>query len=213
MHNLRKLILTAIFIALAIAGGLARIQLPNVEFLTVAFFLAGFLLGLARGVFVGATAEFLYSFFNPYGPAAPPLLAAQVFSMALAGGAGGFVGKFFETRTPPFWLLGACGFILTVIFDLNTTLSFTLFIDGNSQSLLAAIAFGAPFYFAHIGTNTLIFSLLLPILIPRLRTLAIFRNLSTVDSTPHREHSSPISSALPASSLHQLDRASTGEQT
>ena len=213
MTHLRKLILTAIFIALAIASGLARIQLPNVEFLTVTFFLAGFLLGIARGIFVGATAEFLYSSFNPYGPAAPPLLVAQVLSMALAGAAGGFAGKFYKTRTPPFWLCGACGFILTAIFDLNTTLSFTLFIDGSWQGLLTAISFGAPFYFAHVGTNTLIFSLLLPILIPRLRTLAIFRNLSTADSTPHREHSPTISSALPASALHPLDRASAGEHS
>ncbi len=210
MHNLRKLILTAIFIALAIAGGLARIQLPNVELLTVTFFLAGFFLGVARGLFVGSVAEFLYSFFNPYGPAAPPILIAQVFSMALAGGVGGFVRKFYAARTPPFWLLGVCGFVLTFIFDLNTTLAFTLFIDGSWQGLLTAILFGAPFYFTHIGTNTLIFSLLLPILIPRLKTLAIFRNLATPDSTD-REHSKIISA--PSASFHQPERARAGKQT
>jgi hypothetical protein len=207
MHPLRKLILTAIFIALAIAGGLALIQLPNVEMVTVAVFLAGFLLGIARGVFVGGVAEFLYSFFNPYGVPAPPLLVAQVFSMALAGGAGGFLGKFYKTRTPPFWLLGVCGGLLTLLFDLNTTLGFTLFIESPWQGLMAAVAFGAPFYLTHIGTNTLIFTMLLPILIPRLRTLAIFRNLSIADTSSNREHSS-ISASAPAH--HHLDRASAG---
>ncbi len=207
MHPLRKFILTAIFIALAIAGGLVLVQFPNVEMVMVTIFLAGFLLGIARGVFVGGVAEFLYSFFNPYGVAAPPLLLAQVFSMACAGAAGGFVGKFYRTRTPPFWLLGGCGFILTLFFDLNTTLSFTLFIESPWQGFVAAMAFGAPFYLTHIGTNTLIFSVLLPILIPRLRTLAIFRNLAIADPSLHREHSTtPVS----APAHHQLDRASAG---
>jgi len=211
MNQIRKLILTAIFIALAIASGLARIQLPNVEFLTVIFFLAGFLLGVARGLFIGATAEFLYSFFNPYGPAAPPLLVAQVFSMALAGGLGGVVGKFYKSRTPPFGLLGLCGFLLTLCFDLNTTLAFTVFIDSSWQGLLTALTFGAPFYLTHIGTNTLIFSALLPILIPRLRALAIFRNLSTADSHSNREHFTTPASA-PASAHHSFDRAGAGHQ-
>jgi hypothetical protein len=150
-------------------------------------------------------AEFLYSFFNPYGVPAPPLLLAQVFSMALAGGAGGFVGKFYKTGTPPFWLLGVCGFVLTLLFDLHTTLGFTLFVESPWQGFVAAIAFGTPFYLTHIGTNTLIFSILLPILIPRLRTLAIFRNLSTVDPSSNRENST---ASVSASAHHQLDRAS-----
>ena len=208
MLDLRKLMLTAIFIALAIAGGLVLIQFPNVEMVTATVFLAGFFLGIARGAFVGGAAELLYSFFNPYGAAAPPMLLAQVLSMAFAGAAGGAVGKIYRTNEPPFWLLGACGFLVTLIFDLNTTLAFALFIDRVWPGLLAAITFGAPFYFTHIGTNTLIFSVLLPILIPRLRTLAIFQTLSLVDPTSNREHST-FSAVIPAD--HQPERASAGD--
>ena len=65
MRSARVLVVMAIFIALAIAGGLVLIAVPNVELLSATVFLAGYMLGAVRGAVVGAIAEFLYSFFNP----------------------------------------------------------------------------------------------------------------------------------------------------
>jgi len=188
MSTHREIILMAIFIALAIAGGLILAQLPNIELVTVVIFLSGMLLGVGRGTIIGAVAEFLYSFFNPYGVAAPPLLAAQVISMALAGAAGGFMRNFFGNQ-PPIWLFGFAGFILTFFFDLLTTLSFTVFIGSGLKGFLAAAALGLYFYLAHQISNTLIFALLLPVLLRRLQQLPILQTFS------------PIIKKIPQSSL------------
>ena len=186
MPNVRPLVLTAIFIALAIAGGLALIAIPNVELITVTVFLAGFMLGAWRGMMVGAIAEFLYSFFNPYGVAAPPVLIAQVLSMALAGCGGSGLRFFCRERIPAAWLCALSGLLLTLIFDLATTVGFLLITDQGLAGMLAALTFGLYFYLTHLTSNTLLFAVLLPILIPRLQTLTIFRNLPRAQAVSDR---------------------------
>ncbi len=180
--RVRKLVAIAIFIALAIGLKLALILFPNVEPLTVTFFLAGYMLGPLAGLMTGAIGEFLYSFFNPYGAASPPLLVAQVLCMAFSGLAGGVVRKLSAKRAPAAWVLGAAGFFLTLIFDVTTTLSEVLITKIGVEGLLARFAFGAYFYAAHLATNTLLFSVLPPILIPRLQALTLFRNLPRAQS-------------------------------
>lgn len=175
--TLREIILMAIFIALAIAGGLALAPFPNIELVTVTIFLGGLMLGGARGLVIGAIAEFLYSFFNPYGAAAPPLLIAQVISMALAGAAGGVLRFLINDRLPAIWLLGLIGFGLTFTFDLLTTVSFTLFAGAGMAGFIAAVVFGIYFYMAHQISNTLIFALLLPVLWRRLRQIPALQKL------------------------------------
>ncbi len=187
MHY-REIILMAIFIALAVAGGLFLAQFPNIELVTATIFLSGLMLGIGRGVAIGAVAEFLYSFFNPYGVAAPPLLVAQVISMALAGATGGLMRNLFGRRQPPVWLLGLAGFSLTFVFDLLTTLSFTIVVGLGLQGFLTALMFGLYFYVAHQASNTLIFALLLPILLRQLRHVPIFQTfLPMIKTMPPAE--------------------------
>ncbi len=176
MQNARTLVVMAIFIALAIAGGLALIAVPNVELLTVTIFLAGYMLDAWRGAIVGAIAEFLYSFFNPYGVAAPPLLIAQVLSLALCGMCGGLLRMVARERLPRPWMFALCGLFVTLIFDAATTASTLLITQQGFAGLIAALTFGFYFYIAHLASNTLLFAVLLPLLIPRLQTLTIFRN-------------------------------------
>lgn len=175
MHH-REIILMAIFIALAVAGGFFLAQFPNIELVTAIIFLSGMLLGSKRGAFIGAVAEFLYSFFNPYGVAAPPLLLAQISSMALTGAAGGVMRNIFRHQQPPIGLLGFAGFVLTLIFDLLTTLSFTLFVGTGLAGFLTAITLGLYFYIAHQISNVVIFAVLLPILLRHLQRLAVLQN-------------------------------------
>jgi hypothetical protein len=180
----REIILMAIFIGLAIAGGLVMAQIPNVELITAVIFLSGMMLGMGRGIIVGAVAEFLYSFFNPYGAAAPPLLIAQIISMTLVGATGGLIQNWFGRRIPPAWLLGILGFILTFIFDLLTTLSFTLVAGLGFSGFLTAAAFGLYFYVLHQISNTLIFALLLPICVRQLRHLPFFNQALPMIQSP-----------------------------
>lgn len=181
----REITLMAIFIALANAGGLFLAQFPNIELVTVIIFLGGVLLGVVRGIIIGAVAEFLYSFFNPYGVAAPPLLAAQVISMAFAGASGGLMRNFFGQQ-PPIGLLGFAGFSLTFVFDLLTTLSFTVSLGSGLAGFLAAATFGFYFYLAHQISNTLIFVLLLPILLRHLRQLTVLQAFLPIAKTISR---------------------------
>ena len=176
MRNARTLVVMAIFIALAIAGGLVLIGVPNVELVTLTIFLAGYMLGAARGAVVGAVAEFLYSFFNPYGTAAPPLLFAQVLSLTCCGLGGGWVRMLARGRNPPAWLFGICGLLVTLLFDAATTASTLLVTQQGLAGLIAALTFGFYFYVAHLISNTALFAVLLPVIIPRLQTLTIFRN-------------------------------------
>ncbi|MDZ7268203.1 MAG: hypothetical protein ONB48_10765 [candidate division KSB1 bacterium] len=173
--QVRRLILTAIFIALTVAGGLLFFAVPGVEVVTATVFLAGFMLGVTRGLLVGGIAEFLYTFFNPLGPAIPPLMLAQVAGMAVSGLAGGCLARLFPDRLPPVPAFAVAGMLLTLLFDFATTLAFGLSINQTWEGLLAALTFGAPVYLTHLATNGLIFTLLVPILARHLLTLTVFQ--------------------------------------
>jgi len=193
--NVRRLVVTAIFIALALGLKFALIILPNVEPLTVTFFLAGYMLGPLSGLITGGIGEFLYSFFNPYGAASPPLLMAQVLCMSLSGLAGGWVRRLSSKRTPPAWLWGVIGFFLTLIFDLATTVSEVFIVKLGLAGFLSRLAFGSYFYAIHLSTNTVLFAVLLPVLIPRLQSLTVFRNLPRAQALSDRDHSTRAAAA------------------
>jgi len=177
----RKIILMSIFTALAVAVG--QDPIPNVELVSATIFLSGVMLGARYGLAVGAIATFLFSFFNAYGPASPPLLIAQIFSMMLTGFSGGLIRNFFDPRVPPAWLLGLIGLTLTFVYDLLTTLSSIVVLKTGWPGFGAALATGSLFFLVHQISNTLIFALLLPTLIRRLRQLTILQSFSPIGKT------------------------------
>ncbi|MDZ7288893.1 MAG: hypothetical protein ONB44_04105 [candidate division KSB1 bacterium] len=190
----REIIFMAIFIALAVAGGYIMAQVPNVELITVIIFLGGIMLGIKRGMIIGAVAEFLYSVLNPYGLAAPPLLGAQILSMILVGAAGGLFRKLAAQRPPSIWLLGLAGFVLTFMFDLLTTLAFTVIAGLGLAGFLTAVTVGLYFYIVHEVSNVLIFAILLPILLRHLQQLPILHNaLPVIKTIPPPEFQPSIS--------------------
>lgn len=146
--------------AMAVAVGYLFLPVPNLELVTAVIFIAGYILGPSLGLVVGLVAELMFSLFNPYGVAAPPLLIAQVTSMGVTGWAGGALKKILPRNNTLFRLvvLGVCGLILTLLFDTLTTLSFVLFISGvNSIKVWSAFIAGMGFYILHIISNTMIF--------------------------------------------------------
>lgn len=162
----QKLTQTSLLIALGVALGFALNRIPNIELVTSTVFFSGYTLGYGRGFGVGMLTEGLYSMLNPYGPAAPPLLAAQVLSMGVTGLAGGwFKAKRMDEK--PFFPFksGLTGLACTCLFDSLTTLSLVPINHFSAEQLAASIALGIWFYVAHGASNTVLFAVLIPQLI------------------------------------------------
>ncbi|MBN1540611.1 ECF transporter S component [candidate division KSB1 bacterium] len=167
--------LTALFAALAAAIGYLFVAIPNLEFITAVVFIAGCILGIRRGILVGALGELIFSLMNPFGVPALPILIAQTFSLAAVGAVGGVfyrLGGFGGYRLRGFFASGLVGFLLTVFFDVLTTLSFAVFLSGwDRQKIAANFLYGLGFYAIHIAVNTLTFAIAVPLLVKRLETL------------------------------------------
>ena len=145
----------ALLIAAALTGVYAE-SIPNFEVLTLAVFGAGVLLGARDGALVGAVAMSIYTLLNPYGPAHPVLMAAQVAGTMLAGLAGalfaalGLPGRPVPTRAV---VLGVIAVVVTAVYDLLTNAATGLVFGQMSYWLLA----GIPFSLWHIGYNVALF--------------------------------------------------------
>lgn len=174
---MRRLVLIASFSALAVALGLAFLTVPNFELVTITFFLAGYFLGTRAGILAAVMGEFVYSLLNPLGTAAPPLLIAQLFGMAIVAFCGSLAAqnrfKTFnkqdnESKFQIIWAIyfGLFGLILTMVFDLLTTISFLIFSGLSFTKFITSLIYGMYFYLVHIGMNTLMFAILLPLIIP-----------------------------------------------
>lgn len=181
-----NIVLSGLFVALAVGAGYALAQFPNIELVTAVIFLAGCVLGAARGATVGLIAEFLYSMFNPYGVAALPVLAAQVLGMVVAGAAGGIIVKGLRpdmARSRLHLIFGAAGVALTLLFDLLTTLGTLWLIGPSIPAFLGLLAVGSMFYLAHMLGNAIAFSVLLPLAWRELSPLHIFQTQAPPQTT------------------------------
>jgi len=172
-------LLAAVLTALCVVVGYLFLAVPNLELFTATIFISGFLVRTLRGALVGMTAALLFSLFNPYGTPGSNLLAAQMLSMALTGAVGGMIPRSGLLRMRPrlrVILFAALGLILTLIYDVLTTLSFAwLMAGGDMKKLWATFISGMGFYGLHLAGNTLIFAFVVPVVLQRLHRL----NLST----------------------------------
>jgi len=164
----RTLVHTALLIALCVAVGYAFAAIPNVELISACVFASGVWVGPRRGAVVGALAEAMYSGFNPYGVAPPPLYVAQVLGFALIGAVGGFTAPIFRRQRfgPQVAVAAAAGlgFALTLVYDVLTNLAVWVTVR-ESSSVMAILAGGLsfPFPLAHPLGNTVGFALLVPV--------------------------------------------------
>jgi hypothetical protein len=171
-----KWLLAALLIALCVAIGYLFLAIPNLEMFTAAVFTSGFLTAPVAGGLIGAASALLFSLFNPYGAPTPLLLLAQMAALALTGLTGGWLYRSRWRERPAWWqagVLGALGFALTLCYDILTTLSFALMMSGGEvRKIWASFVYGMAFYGLHLLSNTLIFTLLLPLLLGRLGRIA-----------------------------------------
>lgn len=169
-YIVKKISLLGVFVSLGVTLGYGFSYIPNIELVTATVFISGFLLGIRAGFLVGLLTESIYSLFNPYGAAAPPLFIAQVVSMSITGMMGGIIGKGnmgFKKRD--LITFGLAGLISTVIFASLTTLSFLIFTGLSLKKLLGSFIYGLGFYITHIVSNTIIFILIVPLILNVLR--------------------------------------------
>jgi len=75
----------ALFAALVYVLSWGTSYLPNINFVFFIVFSAGLLWGAVPGMLVGAVGMGLWTLFNPYGPAAIPVMLAQVIGSAGSG--------------------------------------------------------------------------------------------------------------------------------
>lgn len=171
MHQTRRVLLACLLVAVVVTLGYALAGVPNIELMTVAVFVSGFLLGPSLGAAVGAVSAAMFSMFNPFGAALPPLLVAQVLGQALVGVVGGCVGPAL-IRGGKRWIsfagAGILGFLLTLTFDVVTNAGAFVVISGEKTAgnLVKFIGAGVGFMVLHLVWNTVVFTVvLLPVLI------------------------------------------------
>ena len=169
-HNrLKALVLTALFAGTAAAGGYILMAVPNVELITAILFLAGYVLGVLRGLTAAMVAGLLYFGLNPQGGLFPPLLAAQLTGMAAAPLAGSLVAGIPMQGWRLSFILGLTGMAVTIWYDLLTNLAFPLAVGFDVRGIIATLILGIPFAVVHIGSNAAIFAIVLPPLIRLVR--------------------------------------------
>jgi hypothetical protein len=158
----RTIILAALFIALSVALGFLLSEIPNVELMTLTVFVSGVFCGARLGGLVGGLSILFYSVFNPLGPAPAPLVAAQVIGFVVTGTAGGLAGP---RIAPSGWrgvaASAAAGFVLTLFYDVLTTLATAFIALGIARFASGAAGVfiaGAAFIAWHVGVNTAVFA-------------------------------------------------------
>jgi len=150
-------VLTALFAALAAAGGYLLIAVPNVELFTFGLYIAGYALGVARGFSVALIASLLYFGFNPQGGLYPPLLTAQICGSLAAP----LTGRLrWRINIPARGLRiydAVAALLVTLWFDLLTNLAYPLTAGFDSAGVIATLLAGIPFAMLHTSSNLLIF--------------------------------------------------------
>ena len=159
-YTSRRLAYAALLVAVGLTGAYAE-SIPNFESLTLVTFCAGVLLGFRDGVLVGSLTMLLYTLLNPYGPAPPLVMLAQVIGMAVSGALGAWfagIGAPSWTVLRRAWMLGLCAIVATAAFDLVTNVATGLVFGQMKYWLLA----GIPFSLWHIGFNVALFATIGP---------------------------------------------------
>ncbi len=171
-----RIALISMFSALAVVLGYTLAPIPNVELFTLMIFLGGFIMGYKEGVIIGLLSSFIFVFFNPYGISPLPLLTYQIIHYGLVGLAGALTYKFLKGKDffkpkddlyvfKIILLFGFIGAIITVTYDLITTLIGAIMIYSTFDAFVPYFLSGVFFTTVHEIGNTLGFVFILPGLI------------------------------------------------
>jgi len=159
----RRLLLIALFSALSISLGFLLSTVPNIELMSFTVFLSGLFVGATGGVMVGVLSISIYSVFNPFGAPMPQLLAAQIAGFAFIGLCGAVLSPLLKdgTRGSSIIISALAGLVVTLVYDLLTTIATTFIVSGTKDFLNAlkgVLITGSFFVLLHALSNTAIFA-------------------------------------------------------
>ncbi len=183
---------TAIFVALAAALGFLLLSVPNVELVTFTVFASGVVLGRWRGALVGTLAMAIYSGFNPYGSGlgVPTMFAAQLAASAFTGLTGGITARLWRgsqsvagRRGLPL-VAGGIGLALTVVYQAAVIVGLAVMSPEFRTGALAVLLSNAFFGSVHLVSNTIVFAVLAPTVLPKILRLAGPRTTDAGTRTP-----------------------------
>jgi hypothetical protein len=152
--NSRKIALTAILAATAIATNYILIGALNIKFMDLIVFTSGYMMGSWMGAFTGALVWLVYGVINPFGFSLP-IFASTIIGETMFGIAGGFfTARGVDSKMGFDPWAAVTGFLLTFVYDL-----FTNIVSGVTAGVPIPLALitGTPFMFAHMTSNTLFF--------------------------------------------------------
>jgi len=163
-RRLQLMTRVAVFAALVFVFSYFSVTLYNFNPAFFIVFMAGYVWGVWPGIGVGVIGFFLYSNFNPYGPAPLPVLAAQLVGVSFTPILGSAVSRMIHS---PVWdgrtifILALAGFIsglsYHIVVDIVDALIF--------QPFVPRLIGGLFFSLITIVSNSIIFPLLFPILV------------------------------------------------
>lgn len=174
----RLVALVAALAALAIAGRVLFMPIPNVQATTDVVLLAGYALGPLPGFVIGAVAALISNFFLGQGPWTP----WQMLGWGMAGVGGGAVAAVLGARLgrwPLALICAAAGFAFGAWMDLFTVMTFAADRSASTYLTVAGVAF--PFNAAHAIGNAVLCLALGPGFV---RTLVRFRDRMQIEWVP-----------------------------
>jgi len=161
MNNLtrtRRLTIIALAASLCTVTNFLLVPIENVKPMDLIVFVTGYIAGPSAGAITGILGWSVYGTMNPNGFNMNVWIATSL-GETIYGLAGGFVGRRFrpkiENRTRDAFLFGVLAGILTLIYDVFTTLV-AIFTFGFPVTLSFILAL--PWFVAHEAGNVLIFS-------------------------------------------------------
>lgn len=158
----RWVAVTAIMSALALVGNYVLVAIPNVELGSGVLFVTAYLFGLGMGIWCVLIVSIIYAFFNPWGPFIPTIWITQLIGWIFMVIAGMLMGR---KDTDKSWTrgmqieLGVVGAIVTLFFDLITTLGYSIWFG---VPYLIAVITGSAFIVLHVVSNAIIFPAIVP---------------------------------------------------
>ncbi|MDA0797846.1 MAG: hypothetical protein O2826_06890 [Chloroflexi bacterium] len=175
----REVLVPGAFVLAILVSNYALAGLPNVKLFDLLVFVAGYSLGMRRGLVVAATAMLLYDVANPWGPAQAPLLLTKVGAEMGYAIAGAVFARLALMKALRLGLSKASiGFVIaalvtTVAYDLATNLYTAYFwagIAGGTDYMrwIGVTLFGPGallYMLLHVGSNVALFPVFGPLLI------------------------------------------------
>ncbi len=168
-RRMKRTALVGIYASLILVLNYLPGRPPNVEFMTSLLFIAGYCFGAQVGGLTALVVSATFSYLNPLGPSEPSLFAFQVAFYVGIALTGSLLARVRQRR--PFNISGhgsmargALGFLVTMVFDIGSTLAFSLpLTNWNWAAVWPIWLSGIVFTIIHLVSNAIIFAFLLPV--------------------------------------------------